>query len=117
MFGDSDFRDSKITDPEKYFAFTPDNVQPPRQYYVLKEDLEGIKKGELPKHRMDFKGRGAAYYKNTDGRYGGTAIAAHFLFAPEVMEWLQSDPEFMRRCVDEGATAFLPKDVQDIFVF
>lgn len=117
MFGEKDYRDSNITDPEKYFAFTPDNVQPPRQYYVLIDDLERIKRGVIPKNRRDFKGYGASYFKNTEGSYGGQAVASHFLFSPEVMMWLQSDPEFMRRCVEEDAPAFLPKEVQEIFVF
>ena len=117
MFGEKDFRDSNVTDADKYFAFTPDNVSPPRQYFVLKKDLEKIKNGPLPKHRRDFNGYGASYFANTTGRYGGQAIAAHFLFAPEVMEWLQSDPDFISRCINEGILIFVPQEIQNVFVF
>ncbi len=117
MFEDKDSRDSKITDPDKYFAYSPTNVQPPTIYYVLLTDLEQMKTGKLPEGPKDFSVGGANYYKNTDGHYGGNASAAYFLFSKEVMEYLKDDKEFLHNCIKQKAIAFLSQDMIDLFLF
>jgi len=112
---EKDFRDSDVTDPDAYFAFVAPRTQPKTINYVLISSLESMKNGNIPK-KGEFSG-GANYYKNTEGHYGGQGSMEYFLEAPEILEWMQSDPEFIRRCIEAGALHLVPKDVQDIFVF
>lgn len=116
MYSDKDYRDSKVTDPDKYFAYTAPRCSPPTTHYILKSDLESLKEGKIPQER-DFGTGGAAYYRNTEGRYGGVACGAHFLSSKEIQEYLILDPDFVQRAIENNVTWFLPKEATDIFVF
>jgi hypothetical protein len=116
MFGEKDHRDSNEKDPDKYFAYTAPRCSPKTTFYILKTDLDSIKEGKIPQER-DFGTGGAAYYRNTDGRYAGVACGAHFLSSKEVQDYMIEDAEFVQRAIENNVTWFLPKDVTDIFVF
>ena len=116
MFYEKDPRDSKVTDPNKYFAYTAPRTSPKTINYILKEDLENLKEGEIPQID-DFSCGGASYYINTDGRYGGCACTAHFLKAKEIQEYMYNDSDFIKKAIENNVTWFLPKEANEIFVF
>jgi len=113
----SNLGDSYITNPDKYFAYTSPSATPPRTFYILKSDLERLKEDEIPKLSDYSTGIGASYYKDTNGRYGGTACAEHFMRAKEIQEYLLEDDEFINRAIKTDRTWFIPKVAQDIFIF
>lgn len=110
-----DYRNSKETDPDKYFGYTAPNCYPPTIFYILKTDLEQLKEGKLPE-KGDYSVGGSCYYKNTDGDYGGSACKELFFRAPEIQSYLANDTGFIKKAVDAGITWFLPSGI-DVFVF
>lgn len=117
MFGKKDYRDIDETDPDKYFGFVAPRTSPRTINYILKEDLERLIEGGIPTERDYGIGSGARYFKNTEGRFGGTACTAYFLGAKEIQEYVLTKPDFIQRAIKTGVTWFLPEAAQDIFVF
>jgi hypothetical protein len=117
MFNDKDPRDIDNTNPEDYFAYTSPNTSPTTIKYILKKDLINLKEGRLPQSDDYSTGNGAAYYRDTNGRYGGSACAAHFLSAKEIQDFLFEDDDFVHRAIEEKVTWFFPDVVRDMFVF
>jgi hypothetical protein len=119
MFRDN-FRDSKITDPNMYFAYTPLNTSPPKLQYVLISDIELLKNGPIPDGpnddlHPDLKEK--TYYSNNTGKYAGTTMAARLMYSPEIMAYLQKDEDFIKRCIAEGKIDFFPEDIKELFFF
>ena len=114
---DKDFRDIEETDPTKYFAYTSPSTQPKTTHYILVKDLERLMEGEIPQQRDFDTGSGASYFRNTDGKFAGTACAAHFLSAKEIQEFVAKDKKFVSKAIKSNATWFLPPIIKDIFLF
>lgn len=115
MLGEKDSRDIDITDPDAYFAYTCASTSPTTTRYILKTDLARMMKGKIP--TFDRYEGGAAYYNNTDGKFGGTGSSTYFFRSKEIQEYVANDEEYVKRAIKEGITWFLPKEIQDIFVF
>lgn len=111
-----DYRNSQITDPSKYFAYTSPNTSPETIQYVLISTLEEIKKSTIPQ-KNDFSTCGGSYYRNTNGEYGGCGCGAHFLSAKEIQEYMMKDINFVNKAIKSNVTWFFPKEATDIFVF
>lgn len=106
----------KVTDPNQYFAFTAPDLYPATIFYILKSDLENLKKGKLPEKGSFFSSGGSKYYKNTNGEYGGWERKGYFFKSPEIQSYLLQDKDFILQAVKDGITWFLPKDI-DMFIF
>jgi len=111
-----DYRNSKITDPSKYFAYTSPDTYPATIQYVLLSTLEAIKESNIPQ-KNDFSTFGGSYFRNTNGEYGGCGCGAYFLSAKEIQEYMMKDINFVNRAIKTNVIWFLPKEVADIFVF
>jgi len=111
-----DPRDIDVTDPNEYFAYTAPNCSSKVTYYVLKSTLDNLKEGNIPEKDDFSTGCGGNYFVNTNGRYGGSACAAHFLKAKEIQAYVLSDSAFVKKAIEANITWFMPENV-DLFVF
>lgn len=116
MFDNKDPRDISENNPDAYVAYTVPNTSSKITYYVLKETLENLKEGKLPEADDFSTGYGGCYYANTNGRYGGTACAAHFLKAKEIQDFLLNDPTFIKKAIESNVTWFMPEQT-NVFMF
>jgi len=119
-----DPRDIDVTDPNEYFEFTAPTISPVKvKVYMLKKALENLKTGEIPQ-KDDFKLPGAYYYlpgayyyMDTNGRYGGYGCKSYFFLSPEIVQYLSSDTNFVKKAIKENVTWWLPENVLSLFVF
>lgn len=109
--------DIDVKDPKKYFEFTAPNVSGFEvKVYMLKKALEYLKTGEIPQ-RDNFSLPGAYYYADTNGKYSGYGVKAYFFLAPEIVNYLASDYEFVKRAINENVTWWLPENILNTFIF
>ena len=108
-------------DLDKHFKFTLNIMSRLRTFYLLREDLERLKKVIAPIDSEEFLSVSSQFdyhvlYRGTISKIG-TASSSYLLPSEEIMEYLLQDSEFIEKCIESGKTDFLPEDVVDIFIF